>query len=177
MELIPHPAFPPKAIHSVIVEIVASDGDEMLLCYRVRGHGELKLPEWLSPGRADDLWQTTCFELFVQPVGAKEYFEFNFSPSCKWAAYRFTGHREGRIDQPLHVEPLIERHPEPEADELGCLYGLDADVDLSEIRPGDLRIGLSAVIEEADGTKSYWSLAHPADKPDFHDPMGFVVAF
>jgi hypothetical protein len=31
------------------------------------------------------------------------------------------------------------------------------------------RLGLSAVIEEKDGTKSYWALAHPnPDRPDFH---------
>ena len=31
-----------------------------------------------------------------------------------------------------------------------------------------VRLGLSAVIEEADGRVSYWALAHPAPKPDFH---------
>jgi hypothetical protein len=30
------------------------------------------------------------------------------------------------------------------------------------------RIGLSAVIEETNGLKSYWALAHPPGKPDFH---------
>jgi len=38
------------------------------------------------------------------------------------------------------------------------------------------RLGISAVIEEADGTKSYWALAHPDGKPDFHAPAGFVLA-
>ena len=32
----------------------------------------------------------------------------------------------------------------------------------------ELAIGLSAILEEEDGTKSYWALAHPPDKPDFH---------
>ena len=37
-------------------------------------------------------------------------------------------------------------------------------------------LGLSAVLEEKDGTKSYWALAHPnADKPDFHDPACFAA--
>lgn len=38
-----------------------------------------------------------------------------------------------------------------------------------------LQIGLSAVIEEMDGTKSYWALAHPAGKPDFHHPDCFTL--
>ena len=33
----------------------------------------------------------------------------------------------------------------------------------------------TAVIEEADGTKSYWALAHPSDKPDFHHPDSFAL--
>ena len=31
-----------------------------------------------------------------------------------------------------------------------------------------LHLGLSAVIEQADGTLSYWSLHHPSGRPDFH---------
>ena len=31
-----------------------------------------------------------------------------------------------------------------------------------------IALGLSAVIEEADGNVSYWALAHPPGKPDFH---------
>ena len=37
------------------------------------------------------------------------------------------------------------------------------------------RIGLSAVIEEQDGTISYWALRHAAGKPDFHHPDGFAM--
>jgi hypothetical protein len=36
-------------------------------------------------------------------------------------------------------------------------------------------LGLSAVLEEKDGTKSYWALAHPAEKPDFHARNCFVA--
>ena len=37
------------------------------------------------------------------------------------------------------------------------------------------RIGLSAIIEETDGAKSYWALAHPPGKPDFHHPTCFAA--
>jgi hypothetical protein len=30
------------------------------------------------------------------------------------------------------------------------------------------------VIEETNGNKSYWALAHPAGKPDFHHADGFA---
>ena len=43
---------------------------------------------------------------------------------------------------------------------------------LRKLTPGH---GLAAVIEEQSGAKSYWAIAHPADKPDFHDPACFAA--
>jgi hypothetical protein len=37
------------------------------------------------------------------------------------------------------------------------------------------QLGLSAVLEEKDGTKSYWAVAHAAEKPDFHHPDCFAA--
>ena len=39
----------------------------------------------------------------------------------------------------------------------------------------DWQMGLSAVLEETDGTKSYWALAHPPGAPDFHHPDCFAL--
>ena len=39
------------------------------------------LPEASDPRRADQLWQTTCFEAFLREQGAKAYREWNFAPS------------------------------------------------------------------------------------------------
>ena len=47
-------------------------------------------------------------------------------------------------------------------------HSLDALSALDDIR-------LTAVIEEEDGTKSYWALAHPDGPPDFHDPSCFLA--
>jgi len=38
-----------------------------------------------------------------------------------------------------------------------------------------LRLGLAAVIERTDGGLSHWAITHPAERPDFHDPAGFVL--
>jgi len=175
MKLIPHPAHPPKTIEAVEVEIGMTDGDEILLRYLVRGSG-LLLPEAQSPARADELWMTTCFEMFVMPEGEGDaYFEFNFSPSTRWAAYAFNGYRAQMRDLALVVEPHVEREPELEPEDGEPHYALEADVDFSGIPPGALRVGLTAVIEEADGTKSYWALHHPRDEPDFHHAGGRVL--
>jgi hypothetical protein len=171
--LVPHPDAPPVSIEAVEVEIVMSDPDDVLLRFIVKG-ADLLLPEWSSPGRVADLWQTTCFELFLRPADTAAYFEFNFSPSTRWAAYAFDGYREGMRDLELGVEPHVDRHPDFAPENADAHYMLEADVDLSGIPAGALRVGLSAVIEETDGTKSYWALAHPAAEPDFHHPGSFA---
>jgi hypothetical protein len=38
-----------------------------------------------------------------------------------------------------------------------------------------LRVGLSAVIEEISGRRSYWALAHPPGKADFHHFDSFAL--
>jgi hypothetical protein len=36
-------------------------------------------------------------------------------------------------------------------------------------------LALSAILEEKDGTKTYWALAHADERPDFHHPDCFVA--
>jgi hypothetical protein len=51
-------------------------------------------------------------------------------------------------------------------------YELQASLELNRFAnlPSDAawRLGLSAVIEELGGRKSYWALAHPPGNADFH---------
>ena len=114
-------------------------------------------------GRVDQLWKQTCFEAFVTTDDG--YREFNLSPSGQWASYRFDGYRQG-------MRP---------ADEVCVVEGLDAGRDYVALEgrielPAEARkLALSAVIETVDGAKTYWALAHPSDKPDFHHPVSFVL--
>lgn len=132
--------------------------------FRVEGGNAVLVPTPVSSLRTDGLWKTTCFELFVRPEGSDGYYEFNFSPSGAWAAYAFEGYRAGRRD--LEIDP-------PEIRRLDC--GIAVTVDLSLIPQGRWRVSLSAVIEEQNGAKSYWALAHPPGKPDFHHVDCFAL--
>ena len=164
----PHPATPPGAVKFVNVQVVREPPGLRLL-YVVEGDPtKLHLPAPQKPYRAEGLWQTTCFELFVRDAG-EAYREFNFSPSSQWAAYTFQSYRSGRESLPLDEPPTGWISIEPWG-----LFLQRASIAIT-LEP-DARIGLSAVIEEIDGTKSYWALAHPpGDKPDFHDPACFAV--
>ena len=52
----------------------------------------------------------------------------------------------------------------------GDVLFCDVAIASATLPPLPRRYGLTAVLEEAGGVKSYWALAHPAEKPDFHDP-------
>lgn len=164
-----HPATPSKSVRSVKVELSMTDADDVLLTFHIAPGDGLAIPEPRSSGRADNLWQRTCCELFLKPAGGEGYFEFNLSPSGQWAAYSFDDYRVGMRATKLPVDPHIELERQGEA------FVLKADVDLAAILAGELMIGLSAVIEEVDGTKSYWALRHPPGAPDFHHPDCFAL--
>jgi hypothetical protein len=121
------------------------------------------IPPAAKPSRTDALWKTTCFEFFVKTGDG--YHEYNFSTSGAWAAYAFDDYRSG-------MRPLdLPRGPQIDVDDGGDTLLVDAVIDLE----GEGRFGLSAVIEERDGTKSYWALAHPPGKPDFHHDACFAA--
>ena len=46
----------------------------------------------------------------------------------------------------------------------------DVLLDTAALPPRPWRVGMSAILEEEDGTISYWALAHPPGRPDFHHP-------
>ncbi len=166
--LVPHPETKPSQVRSVCVQYHMTDPDDILLTFKVEGSAELCLPEWRSAQRVDELWKTTCFEIFLLAADGR-YFEFNLSPSTEWAAYSFISYRTDMQTLALDVEPHISFAVKPDT------FTLEADLDLGQIPQGELKLALSAVIEERDGTKSYWALAHPPGQPDFHHPDCFAL--
>ena len=119
------------------------------------------IPQSEEPGRKDELWRTTCFEAFLRADGEEGYREWNFAPSEDWAAYDFSGYRDGMSEAEVEHAPYIRLEDNLTWWALGATIAVDAD--------RSWHLGVSAVLEEADGTRSYWALAHPdPEKPDFH---------
>jgi hypothetical protein len=166
--LIPHPDYPPRAVRAVEVQFIGIGG-ELHLRYRVDGHEALVVPEFAGLGRADELWRTTCFELYLQSQDETGYVEFNFSPSRRWAAYEFSDYREGMRNLPMGHEPTCE------VIEGERFLVLDVRLPALGLPPQPWMAGLSAIIEEEGETKSYWALAHAPGKPDFHHPTCFTL--
>jgi len=168
-ELVPHPANPPLSVSSVQARVLAFDGNWLTLRWRVEGAGRLVIPPFAGKGRADGLWQTTCFELFVKPCGTAAYAEFNLSPSQSWAAYDFCAYREGMAERPSVRDPVCT----PRRGQSVLIF--DAAIPAAAVPPLPWAYGLSAVIEEEGGHKSYWAIAHAKDRPDFHSEACFAA--
>jgi hypothetical protein len=117
------------------------------------------LPRPAAPERADNLWRTTCFEIFWQPLGGTYYREFNLSPSGRWAAYDFDSFREGMRDAPVDAIALACSH-----DTNGLMLTARIAADL----PSPAQVALNAIVEHADGTKQFWALAFAPGAPEFH---------
>jgi len=172
--LICHPATPCAAVSCIEVQASRTHDGTLDIRYNVRGDiDSLLIPAERAPRRADGLWQHTCFEAFVaSPASAGDagYCEFNFSPSTEWAIYRFTAYREGMT--PVQATPPpISVYRDVTSVTLAAAVRLDAFAVLGD----RLQLALSAVIEDAQHCLSYWALAHPLGKPDFHHAAGFAL--
>jgi len=168
-ELLPHPANPPLGVSKVEARITAIDAHWMTLRWRVEGAQALVLPSFAGRGRADELWQTTCFELFVKPAGGGGYAEFNFSPSQQWAAYDFSAYRDGMAERAMPRAPVCT----PRRGQSVLIF--DVALPFAALPSLPFDFGLTAVIEEEGGRKSYWAIAHREDKPDFHCEACFAA--
>lgn len=143
--------------------------------FTVKGDvSRLRIPAKSSkPGRRDELWKHTCFELFVLPNGQRKYIEINASPSGDWALYGFDDYRVGSRTLTAANEPEILTMHQRDA--------LIIQIDLQDIWPAGMKLadnflcGISCVLEDVEGGLSYWAVHHKSQKPDFHLPDNFVL--
>lgn len=167
--LVCHPDSPAKEVCGISARITGLDAHWLTLRWSIEGAAALVAPPLAGRGRADGLWQTTCFELFVREPGAASYREFNLSPSERWAVYDFTDYRQGMAAGAMPRDPgcTLRRG--------GGVAIFDAAIPRAALPAAPWDYALTAVIEELGGQRSYWSIAHPPGKPDFHHPACFAA--
>jgi hypothetical protein len=171
--LVCHPDSACPAVRRLEASVTRSIGGTLDVSFLLEGDlARLRVPPFRSPVMGDRLWEHTCFEVFVRRRGAEAYHELNLAPSGAWAAYAFERYREGRpLAKPLPEPAIAVRRDERTLELVASIRLADLSAEYVE---GDVALALSAVIEDDAGALSYWALAHPAAKPDFHHPDGFV---
>lgn len=169
-----HPATPMPEVRSIAAYAERTGVGQVNVRYVVHGDiGGIVVPMVMPPERADDLWRTTCFEMFLGVPDRAEYLELNLSPSSRWAAYDFDDYRQRGPGVTLLAVPRVDLRAG--TDTLECSVRMD----IKELVPagGDRRdwiVNIAAVIEAKDGRMSYWALAHGDGAPDFHRRDCFV---
>lgn len=169
--LAPHPVFPAPGIVALTVDCHRPGAGGLELHYSLEGDlAVLRLPDPAHPVEPDRLWAHSCFELFLARAGQPGYREYNFSPSGQWAGYAFSDYRQRLEGSQLPAPSLDWR--------VGAnRLELTARLPRAALPEGDdpLQLGLTTVLELADGRLSYWALHHPCDRPDFHHRGGFTL--
>jgi len=171
--LVPHPDHPARALRRLSVDVTRAP-EALAVAYTLEGDLDaLRIPAPAAPAIVHGLWEHTCFEAFVAADGDAAYHEMNLAPSGAWAAFAFRGYRDGGPLSDPALAPGIAVRREP-----GRLL-LDARVPLARLSSAypaaRLRVALTAVVEAADGGRSFWALRHPAGRPDFHHHDGFAL--
>jgi hypothetical protein len=169
-----HPGSACAAATGLVVGFAQPEPGVLALRYELAGDpSRLRVPAAAAPERRDGLWRHTCFELFAAAPGER-YWEWNFSPSGEWAAYAFAGYREAMSPLELAAAPTIGVRI------AAHVLTLEARTQLPETLVGNareaVRLGLAAVVEDGAGELSYWALAHPRERPDFHAREAFTAS-
>ncbi len=125
--------------------------------------------------RRDELWKSTCMEAFIL-FEDKSYIELNFAPTGEWNAYHFDSYRNGMKPE-TRLGKMTDFKSARSSDTSSTNYLLSVTVDLAQAVKSSqhFRLGLTCVIETDSGERSYWSLKHSGEKPDFHDSRGHIL--
>ncbi len=117
--------------------------------------------------RRDELWQSTCFELFLRETEQSRYIEINVSPEGYWNIYEFDAYRS---PQPPKT------HLQAKMNKIKVLpNSLEAEFE-APFLPNTLYEGsLTAVIALNENEKVYLAHTHSGEKPDFHHLQSFTI--
>jgi hypothetical protein len=124
-----------------------------------------------KPLRKNDLWQHTCFEVFIAPWGVQGYWEFNIAPSCDWNCYRFTDYREGQKPE-FNTQAIDCALQETNSTHKLLRVGLPLP---KELQQPTWSVGISAVIQDKYQDLHYYALTHCGKEPDFHMRNSFML--
>lgn len=116
--------------------------------------------------RQDELWKQTCFEFFLNPVGEKKYYEFNFGLNPVWNCYVFDSYRNPQPPKASTDFEILKF----------SWTGTRLEVSLQNRSPyKKFNIGITAVIKDKKDQTHYFALKHAGEKPDFHLQNSFIL--
>ncbi len=168
----PYPGLPaPSAVR--VSGTAWRDGATLELTWQLEGpEASFSVPATAeNPKRTGDLWEQTCFEVFLAVPDRPGYREFNLSPAGHWNVFRFASYRSGPEE-----EEAFAALPFSVSSQLG-VCSVSARIDTTRLGCGmdPWLLAIATVVAEPEGRLSYWALSHPGQQPDFHHAGAFVL--
>ncbi len=116
--------------------------------------------------RVDELWKSTCFELFLANSNEEEYYELNISPSLGWNFYHLKKYRAEVEEVELLSEATINVIKE------GGNYKIEFKLEGFDFEKSNI-YNITAILLTKEGERTFWSLKPMDGTPDFHNQMYF----
>ena len=118
--------------------------------------------------RADNLWEKSCFELFIANRISNAYWEINISSTGEWNLYQFDAYKQGMREIELTTQPLIQTQQDQDS------FTISFELDIAELNLSDsLNINLATILLTKENSRTFWTI-NPVEKPDFHNQNGFI---
>lgn len=156
-----------------VTVLLARESNLLSVRYSLKNSASLVAipPRVDPPQRKNNLWEETCFEIFLSPKNMASYWEFNFSPSRHWNVYHFDSYRQGMKEESAISRLSID------VNRAGDSLWLQARIPLRKIGLGNsqIQVGITTVVKTKNDEVSYWALAHCGKQPDFHLRESFAI--
>ena len=150
--------------NAVVTADIDVSSNNLRLRYSIAVTPGLVWPEFTALERKDELWKSTCVELFLSSPDDPSYLEINLSPCGGWNSYSFSSYREG-----MKTEPDTEL-VEFQVDSPGVITASFLIAMLSD----PVLFGPATILANKDGSLRYFSTKH-GETPDFHDRQHHVL--
>lgn len=154
-------AFDSDAIVTTDIQVNAH---KLRLRYSAAVTQGLVWPEFKALERRDELWKSTCLELFLSSPADPSYLEINLSPCGGWNIYSFSSYRKGM--KTARGNKLVEFKVEGPG-------VITASFDIDKL-PDPALFGPATILADKDGSLRYFSTKH-GEAPDFHDREHHVL--
>ena len=155
------------------IENISIEGNLVLreqkirLSFVVKGAlDEYIFPSKSIPKKANELWKSTCFELFLGNEKEETYYELNFSSSLAWNFYYLSTYRGEVEELTLLNSPKVERFEAK--DEFKILFELSVE----NVEDFEL-YNVACILLNKEHKRTFWTIKHLNSQPDFHDKASF----
>jgi hypothetical protein len=165
---------------SITADLTLMSANTAEICFKwIDPKHEIVMPAPKHAGRVVGLWESTCFEAFIQPSPENQpqfvqnltapvrYYETNFSFDKSWNVFGFTDYRTPTTPTEL-VEAKILSF-DVQSNQMKTVLQVDG-ADWRKVS-----ISLCAVVVTRSYGKSYWSFKHADDKANFHHFDSFII--